>query len=179
MLDIKTGEGSVQCDGVSRRSFVRLGALSVLGLSLPDLLRAEAAQAAEKVANNARAKNVLLIYLGGGLTHHDTFDPKPDAPQEIRGKYGVIPTGIAGLKFSEKMPELAKCTDIFALCRSQVTGSDHHETAAQWMLTGNYGVMQGGDYPSRDFASKHIASLRRGPEEPLFHVGTRQGGVAG
>jgi len=148
MLDVKTGGGSVQCDGVSRRSFVRLGALSVLGLTLPDLLRAEAAQAAEKVANNARAKNVLLIYLGGGLTHHDTFDPKPDAPQEIRGKYGVIPTGIAGLKFSEKMPELAKCTDIFALCRSQVTGSDHHETAAQWMLTGNYGVMQGGDYPS-------------------------------
>jgi len=148
MLDIKTGDGSVQCDGVSRRSFLRLGALSVLGLSLPELLRAEAAQAAEKVADSARAKNVLLIYLGGGLTHHDTFDPKPDAPQEIRGKYGVIPTGIAGLKFSEKMPELAKCTDIFALCRSQVTGSDHHETAAQWMLTGNYGVMQGGDYPS-------------------------------
>lgn len=148
MLDVKTGDSVVQCDGVSRRSFLRLGALSVLGLTLPDLLRVEAAQAAEKVANGARAKNVLLIYLGGGLTHHDTFDPKPDAPQEIRGKYGVIPTGIAGLKFSEKMPELAKCTDIFALCRSQVTGSDHHETAAQWMLTGNYGVMQGGDYPS-------------------------------
>lgn len=158
MLDVKTGEGSVQCDGVSRRSFVRLGALSVLGLSLPDLLRAEAAQAAEKVANNARAKNVLLIYLGGGLTHHDTFDPKPDAPQEIRGKYGVIPTGIAGLKFSEKMPELAKCTDIFALCRSQVTGSDHHETAAQWMLTGNYGVMQGGDYPSIGSVVTHETS---------------------
>ena len=46
------------------------------------------------------------------------------------------------------MPEMAKLTDIYALCRSQVTGSDHHETAAQWMLTGNYGVMQGGDYPS-------------------------------
>ncbi len=148
MLDVKTGDGSVQCDGVSRRSFVRLGALSVLGLTLPELLRVEAAQAAEKVANGAKAKNVLLIYLGGGLTHHDTFDPKPDAPQEIRGKYGVISTGLAGIKFSDKMPELAKCTDIFALCRSQVTGSDHHETAAQWMLTGNYGVMQGGDYPS-------------------------------
>lgn len=158
MLDVKTGDGSVQCDGVSRRSFVRLGALSVLGLTLPDLLRVEAAQAAEKVANNARAKNVLLIYLGGGLTHHDTFDPKPDAPQEIRGKYGVIPTGIAGIKFSEKMPELAKCTDIFALCRSQVTGSDHHETAAQWMLTGNYGVMQGGDYPSIGSVVTHETS---------------------
>ncbi len=148
MLDIDAGAGQKLCSGVTRRDFVRLGSLSVLGLTLPDLLRLEAARAAEKTAQKTRAKNVLLIYLGGGLTHHDTMDPKPDAPQEIRGKYGVIPTTIAGVKFSSMMPELAKCTDIFALCRSQVTGSDHHETAAQWMLTGNYGVMQGGDYPS-------------------------------
>jgi hypothetical protein len=148
MLDMNTGQGPVQCDGVSRRHFVRLGALSVLGLALPDMLRMEAAHAAEGVAKKARAKNVLLIFLGGGLTHHDTFDPKPDAPQEIRGKYGVIPTKISGIRFSDQMPELAKINDLFALCRSQVTGSDHHETAAQWMLTGNYGVMQGGDYPA-------------------------------
>ncbi len=148
MLDVDAGNGQTLCNGVTRRHFVRMGALSVLGLTLPDLLRLEAAQAAEKVARKTRAKNVLLIYLGGGLTHHDTLDPKPDAPQEIRGKYGVIPTGLAGIRFSDKMPELAKCTNLFALCRSQVTGSDHHETAAQWMLTGNYGVMQGGDYPA-------------------------------
>ena len=148
MLDIDAGNGQKLCSGISRRSFVRLGALSVLGLTLPDLLRAEAANAATRVAAKARAKNVLLIYLGGGLTHHDTLDPKPDAPQEIRGKYGTIPTGIPGVRFSSMMPELAKCTDLFALCRSQVTGSDHHETAAQWVLTGNYGVMQGGDYPA-------------------------------
>lgn len=152
MLDIDAGRGAIQCDGVSRRNFLRLGALSVLGLSLPDMLRLEQAQAATDTANRlakkTRAKNVLLIYLGGGLTHHDTFDPKPDAPQEIRGKYDTISTGIAGVRFSRMMPEMAKITDIYALCRSQVTGSDHHETAAQWMLTGNYGVMQGGDYPS-------------------------------
>ena len=147
MLDVKSQQHAAQCDGMSRRSFVRLGALSALGLTLPDLLRLEAAQAAT-LPGKAKARNVLLIYLGGGLTHHDTFDPKPDAPQEIRGKYGVIPTGIAGIRFSDKMVEMAKCTELFALCRSQVTGSDHHETAAQWMLTGNYGVMQGGDYPS-------------------------------
>ena len=148
MLDIDSGNGQTLCSGVKRRDFMRLGALSVLGLTLPDLLRLEAAQAADKVAKKSRAKNVLLIYLGGGLTHHDTFDPKPDAPQEIRGKYGVIPTTMAGVKFSSMMPEMAKLTGTFALCRSQVTGSDHHETAAQWMLTGNYGVMQGGDFPS-------------------------------
>src|SRR5258708_6876920 len=148
MLDVDAGDGQTLCNGMSRRHFVRLGALSVLGLTLPDILRLEAANAATKAAKKTKAKNVLLIYLGGGLTHHDTLDPKPDAPQEIRGKYGTISTGIAGIRFSDKMVELAKCTDLFALCRSQVTGSDHHETAAQWMLTGNYGVMQGGDYPS-------------------------------
>src|SRR5262245_51103936 len=149
MLDIDAGRGKVQCDGVSRRQFLRLGSLTVAGLTLPDLLRLEAAEAAEKKAGKkAKARNVLLIYLGGGLTHHDTFDPKPDAPQDYRGKYGVIPTGIAGVRFSDKMVEMAKCTDLFALCRGQVVGSDHHETAAQWMLTGNYGLMQGGDYPS-------------------------------
>ena len=148
MLDIDSGNGHPLCDGKTRRDFLRLGTLSVLGLTLPDLLRLEAASAADKVAKKNRAKNVLLIYLGGGLTHHDTFDPKPEAPQEIRGKYGVIPTTISGVKFSSMMPEMAKITDLYALCRSQVTGSDHHETAAQWMLTGNYGTMQGGDYPS-------------------------------
>ena len=148
MLDVNAGQGPVQCDGISRRQMLRLGGLSILGLTLPDLLRLEAAQAADKFATKAKAKNVLLIYLGGGLTHHDSFDPKPDAPQEIRGKYGVEKTGISGIRFSDQMKEMAKITDIYALCRGQVVGSDHHETAAQWMLTGNYGVMQGGDYPS-------------------------------
>ena len=110
MLDFDAGRGQVQCDGVSRRQFLRLGALTVAGLTLPDLLRMEAAEAAEKQTKKARAKNVLLIYLGGGLTHHDTFDPKPDAPQEIRGKYGVIPTSLAGIRFSDKMVEMAKKT---------------------------------------------------------------------
>lgn len=148
MLDFDAGNGQTLCNGMTRRDFVRVGALSVLGLTLPDLLRLEAAQAAEKATNKARAKSVLLIFLGGGLTHHDTFDPKPEAPQDIRGKYGILPTKISGIKFSDQMKEMAKITNLYALCRSQVTGSDHHETAAQWMLTGNYGVMQGGDYPS-------------------------------
>lgn len=154
MLDLDAGQGQPLCSGMTRRNFVRVGALTALGLTLPDLLRLEAAQAAEK-QRGAKAKSVLLIFLGGGLTHHDTLDPKPEAPQEIRGKYGVIPTGLAGVKFSDKMPELAQCTDIYALCRSQVTGNDHHETAAQWMLTGHYGSMQGGDHPAIGAVAAH------------------------
>lgn len=134
-----------RCDGVSRRDFLRVGGLSIAGLSLADLLRAEQAQAASR---KPRAKNVLVIYMGGGLTHHDTFDPKPEAPMEIRGKYSTIATKLPGIKFTDQMEQLAKCNDLFALVRSQVSGSDHHETSSQWMLTGNYGTAQGGDFPS-------------------------------
>src|SRR5436309_1454489 len=80
MLKLGFSSTSRQCDGVSRRDFLKVGALSVLGLTLPDLLRIEAAQAAGAVPGGKRAKSVLLIYLGGGLTHHDSLDPKPDAP---------------------------------------------------------------------------------------------------
>ena len=151
-----------ECSGLNRRDFLSAGGLSLLGLTLGDLLRVEAAEKeAAKAARNSpmaaglasagkkpRAKNVLVIFLGGGLTHHDTFDPKPTAPEEIRGKYGTIGTKISGIRYSDQMPKLAECNDIYALVRSQVTGNDHHETATQWVLTGNYGVMQGGDYPS-------------------------------
>lgn len=145
------GKGNRACDGVTRRDFLRVGALSTAGLTLADVLRAEAALGGSK----ARAKNVLVIYMGGGITHHDTFDPKPEAPQEIRGKYGVIPTRIAGVRFTDQMPQLAQSTDLFALVRSQVSGSDHHETSSQWMLTGNYGTAQGGDFPSIGSVAAH------------------------
>ena len=144
MLDVNVGREYARCDGLTRRDFLRLGALSTVGLGLPALLAREAHGAAQKPL----AKNVVLIFLGGGLTHHDSFDPKPDAPAEIRGKYGIIATKLAGIKYSDKMTEMAKLSHLYALCRGQVTGSDHHETATQWMLTGNYGLMQGGDYPS-------------------------------
>ena len=147
MFEIGTGKYRT-CDGVTRRDLLRVGGASVVGLSLADLLRAEAAQADTGRLPGARAKNVLILYMGGGQTHHDTFDPKPEAPQEIRGKYGVIPTKLAGVKYSDQMPKMAQCNDLYTLVRSQVSGSDHHETSAQWMLTGNYGTAQGGDYPS-------------------------------
>ena len=148
MLTLYGNSRGTQCNGVSRRDFLRIGGLSAMGLGLADLLRLEAAEAATASGGKARAKNVLLVYLGGGLTHHDTFDPKPDAPAEIRGKYGVIPTKLAGVRYTDQMPGMAGCNDLFSLVRSQVSGNDHHETSSQWMLTGNYGTMQGGDHPA-------------------------------
>ncbi|MBW3625595.1 MAG: DUF1501 domain-containing protein [Armatimonadetes bacterium] len=150
MLSFRGKNSSTNCSGITRRDFLRIGALSAVGLTLPDLLRMEAAQASALSGLNGknRAKNVLCVFLGGGITHHDTFDPKPTAPEEIRGKYGVISTKLAGIQYTDPVPELAKLNDMYALVRSQATGSDHHETATQWVLTGNYGVMQGGDHPS-------------------------------
>jgi hypothetical protein len=127
---------------------LRVGALGGAGLTLADLLRVKSAQAAGASIPRPRARNVLVIYLGGGITHHDAWDPKPEAPQEIRGKYATIPTKLPGIRYTDQCPEMAKCTDLYALVRSQVSGSDHHETSTQWMLTGNYGTAQGGDFPS-------------------------------
>src|SRR5579862_2036829 len=99
MLDIILGKrGLGRCDGVSRRDFLRVGALGGLGLTLPLLLRNQVQADGDKAKRHARAKSVLLIYLGGGLSHHDSFDPKPDAPEEVRGKYKTIDTDVPGLK---------------------------------------------------------------------------------
>ena len=150
MLDISLGRSASKlCSGSSRRDFLRVGGLGAL--SLPVLLRAEAAMAKEKVtlkkATGARAKSVILVYLGGGMTHHDTFDPKPDAAEEIRGKYKTIATNVAGLSIGEKLPLMAKQMDKISLVRSGAHNNDHHETATNWVLSGRFGSPFG-DYPA-------------------------------
>src|SRR6185295_12650227 len=100
MLDISLSSARERrCDGTSRRNFLRIGAISALGLSLPQLLARQAAAGEEGA--KAKAKSVVLIYLGGGLSHHDSFDPKPDAPAEIRGKYKTISTNVPGTLIGE------------------------------------------------------------------------------
>src|SRR5579864_9245567 len=89
------------CDGLARRDFLRIGALSPLGFSLGIFLGQKRAGAAE---GKGRAKAVILVYLGGGLSHHDSFDMKPDSPSEIRGKYSSIKTKVTGLHICELLP---------------------------------------------------------------------------
>ena len=131
------------CNGQSRRDFLRIGALGPLGLSLPGLLRAETLHAPAK----ARAKSVILVYLGGGLSHHDSFDMKPDQPEEIRGKYKPISSNVPGLQVCELMPHMAKCMDKVCLVRSGTHENDHHETATNWVMSGRFGSAFG-DYPA-------------------------------
>ncbi len=140
------------CSGVSRRDFLRVGALAPFGLSLAHLL-ANKSIAAE-ASNNARAKSVILVYLGGGISHHDTFDPKPDAVEEIRGKYKSIPTSVTGLQVTELLPKTAQVMDKVALIRSGTHENDHHETATNWVLCGRFGSPFG-DYPAMGAVVAH------------------------
>lgn len=151
MLDVSLGRSTSRlCSGSSRRDFLRVGGLGAL--SLPLLLKAEAA-AAEK-RPKARAKSVLLVFLGGGISHHDTFDPKPDAPAEIAGKYKTIPTVLPDLRVSEMIPRLAKVMDKLTLVRSGAHTNDHHETATNWVLSGRFGTPFG-DYPAIGAVAAH------------------------
>ncbi|HXD87632.1 MAG TPA: DUF1501 domain-containing protein [Urbifossiella sp.] len=143
MLDIVHANRKL-CNGRSRRDFLRVGGLGAFGL--PALLQAEA-QAAGQRHSAARAKSVILVYLGGGISHHDSFDPKPDAPEDIRGKYKTIATSIPGLHVGEKLPLMARVMNKIALVRSGSHNNDHHETATNWVMSGRFGSAFG-DYPA-------------------------------
>ena len=95
-------------DLTRRRDFIRVGALSSLGLTLPRLLAAEEhAKASGRTESSKKATSCILLWLGGGPSHIDSFDPKPDAPAEIRGEFKSIPTKIPGVHFTEHVARLA------------------------------------------------------------------------
>ncbi len=147
MIDISLSAKKSQfCNGWSRRDFIRVGALAPFGLSLGQALALEKSSFPAR-SKNARAKSVILVFLGGGISHHDTFDLKPDALEEIRGKYKGIPSKITGLQVGELLPKLAGTMDKLCLVRSQQHGNDHHETATNWVLSGKFGSPFG-DHPA-------------------------------
>jgi hypothetical protein len=109
------------CDGVSRRNFLRIGALGMGGLAVPQLLRAEKASGLR-----SSHKAVIMIYLPGGPPHQDTFDMKSEAPSEIRGEFRPIPTNVPGTQICEYLPRLAKMADQYTLIRSLADAVDDH-----------------------------------------------------
>jgi hypothetical protein len=122
------------CQTLSRRAFLQVGASSVLGLSLADLLRLRAG-AAEPLTGSA--KSVLMLWLWGGPAHLDTWDPKPNAPIEFRGPFSPIATKTTGVRICELFPQLAQMTDTFAILRSLHTASNDHGVAGTIGLTGS------------------------------------------
>ena len=117
------GRGQRYCDGISRRSFLRIGGLGLgaASLTLADLNRLEAA------AGKSSHKAVINVFLGGGPPHQDMFDLKTEAPVEIRGEFSPIETAVPGIRICEVLPQLAKIMDRCAIIRSVVGATDRHD----------------------------------------------------
>jgi hypothetical protein len=129
MLDI-LGPQTRLCDGLSRRRFLSLGSLGAFGLTLPQLFAADAR------ADDAPARSCILLWLQGGPSQIDTFDPKPDAPAEIRGPFGPLETNVAGIRIADVFPRLARHADKYALLRSVHAPAALHIMGHQYMLAG-------------------------------------------
>ncbi len=121
MLSFLSGNKHTYCDGVSRRSFLQLGALGIGGLSLPALLQAE-----DAAGIGSSSKAIINIHLGGGPSHQDMFDLKPNAPVEFRGEFNPIKTNVEGLDICEHFPQLATMGDKFAVIRSLIGMHNDH-----------------------------------------------------
>jgi hypothetical protein len=149
MLVIPGRSGKDLCDsslGVSRRAILRAGASSLFGLSLPNLLRLQA-RANESTAAAARttapgwgkAKSVVMVYLQGGPSHLDLWDPKENVPDNVRSVFKNIPTKLPGIQYTENLPLLADCNDRFTMIRSMgytPNGLFNHTAAIYQMMTG-------------------------------------------
>ncbi len=149
----------------NRRDFLRIGGMSLCGVTMVDLLRAQGAASPK----GPRARHMICVWLGGGPPHTDMFDMKPDAPAEYRGEFKPIATRVPGLQVCELMPGLAKLADKYTVIRSVTTMNkpgDHGRAPYYW-LTGNPRLPSGtAEYPMYGSA---VSKFRPGPAElPTF-----------
>jgi uncharacterized protein (DUF1501 family) len=155
---------------LSRRTFVRIGGLTALGLGLPRLVRST--RGAEQPAT---AKRCVLIWLDGGPSHLESFDPKPDAPAEVRGPLASIRTNVPGIEISECLPRLAQRMDRAAIVRSVTSPLGEHNLGAQYLLTG-YQPTPAVEYPA--FGSI-VAHLDKTPRPLPSHIAVPDHRVGG
>ncbi len=126
------------CSGVTRRSFLEIGA-PLLGLGLADLLRLESPAAEAGHAASNRKKSLIVFWTDGGISQQDTWDVKPDAPSEYRGMYQPIGTTVPGIELSEQLPCQAKVMERLSIVRSVHHENGIHAPSAHWMQTGYFG----------------------------------------
>jgi len=133
----RTGPNFRLCDGLTRRRVLEVGSLGMFGLTVGDLFALRQAGAAA----SRTEVSCILLWLTGGPSHYETFDPKPDAPAEFRGPYKAIPTNVAGIQVSELLPQLARRAHLYALLRSGTHGAQvDHDGGHQLLLTGHRNV---------------------------------------
>jgi hypothetical protein len=154
-------------DGLPRRDFLKTGALGVgglSGLSMPDILRAEA-QAG--ISNSG--KSVIMIFLAGGPAHQDMVDLKPDAPLEVRGEFSPIDTNVPGIQICELLPLTARMMDKFALIRSVVCCASNHTAYQYWSGRDIVGQPQGG-WPSVGSVLSRLQGSTDGSTPPYVRL---------
>ena len=162
MLTI-AGTASGSPADVTRRSFVRAGALGVAGLTLGDLFRSRAEAAASPRDDAA----VILFWLSGGPGHLETWDPKPAAPAEYRGPFGACRTSVPGIELGELMPEQARVMEHLAVLRTVNHGTGDHTKGNHWMLTGFEGpAFNAPDRAQRRPSLGSVAAAVLGPRRP-------------
>lgn len=156
MFNIGIGpQTSRLCNGLSRRHMLRLGSTGLLaGLTLPRLLEAEAAGAS---LSKAKAKACIFIFLEGGPPQQDMWDPKPDAPEEIRGPFAPISTSVPGTIFTEHCGECAKIAHKFTVVRSHSHTDNGHMTGYYYVMTGRRPPFADGEHPIP--TNEHLPSL--------------------
>ena len=132
-MPTRHSDGPRPCDGLTRRESLRVGGLSALGLTLPELLRRRAA-AGDRQEGTAKA--CIVLFLMGGPPQHSTWDPKPDAPPEVRGEFGPTATNVPGVRVCSLLPQLARQMDRLCLLRAVSTGDNAHSSSGYAMLTG-------------------------------------------
>ncbi|MCO6457309.1 MAG: DUF1501 domain-containing protein [Pirellulaceae bacterium] len=163
------GESATLCDRLTRREWLRIGGIGLGGLTLERLLQLRAAASETSSAGPARA--VIVLFNTGGMPQHETWDPKPDAPAEVRGDFGTIATRTPGLRVGELMPKTAELTERIAVVRSMVTGDNAHSTSGYQMLTGvphvplnreNAGPGKPNDWPSYNALVRALRPPRGG-----------------
>jgi len=143
------------CDGITRRDFVRIGGLSAMGLGLGSFFGLQSAAAAQKLSTEAKAKSCILIWLEGGPSHIETFDPKPDAPSEVRGPLAAIGTNVSGIQLPECLERTAQVMDKIALIRSMTSPLGEHKLASEYLMTG-YIPTPAVDYPNMGSTVAHV-----------------------
>ncbi|HEV7402869.1 MAG TPA: DUF1501 domain-containing protein [Chthoniobacteraceae bacterium] len=159
------------CDGVTRRNFIRIGAISGFGFGF-GLQNYLATAATDDAVSGGKAKAAIFVRLGGGPSHMDTFDLKPDAPETHRGEFKPISTNVDGMQICEHLPKLAKSADKFAILRGVSHTLAAHELGTLYMGSGNRPI------PSLSFpslgavVSKELGAI---PELPSFVAVPQQG----
>ena len=179
MLQITTPRRHPDCDGKSRRDFLKIGALGATGLALPDLLRSRAAAA----QNGSPTKNtsVVWLWLGGGPTHVETFDPKMSAPAEYRSVTGSVKTVLPGVELGGTFEKMGRSADKFAFVRSFAHRNSGHGGGTHWVMTGyDFAAADNGAAPNKPGLGA-IVSRHRGANNPTTGLPTyvRMSGILG